>query len=93
MEGKLMGAIRSLANAISLQLECARKKYEALLGPVLLYGSEKERSRIRAVKMDKLRSLLGIIRINSAKSMGKKIVWIDEGMDERTFYSPMVHPY
>ena len=46
--------------------------YEALLMPVLLYGSEtmiwreKERSRIRVVQMDSLRVLLGIRRMDSA---------------------------
>ena len=47
-----------------LQLECAKVLYESLLGYVIMYGSEtmiwKERSKIRAVQMDNLRSLLGI---------------------------------
>ena len=56
------GTIRSLVNARSLQLECARVLYESLLVNVFTYGSEtmlwreKERSRIRAVQMDNLRS-------------------------------------
>ena len=58
-------AIRSLVNAMDLQLECARVVHETLLVPVLKNGSdmlwkEKERSRIRAVQMDNLRGLLGI---------------------------------
>ena len=63
------GAISSLANARDLQLECARVLHEALLVPVLMYGSEtmlwkeKERSRVRVVKMDNLRGLLGIRRM------------------------------
>ena len=49
-----------------LQLECTRVLYETLLVPVLTYGNEtmlwneKERSRIRALKIDNLRGLLGI---------------------------------
>ena len=60
------GAIRSLFNARSLQLECGRVLHESLLVPVIAYGSEtkiwreKKRSRIRAVQMDNLRGLLGI---------------------------------
>ena len=44
--------------------------HEALLVPVLMYGSEtmlwkeKGRSRIRAVQMDNLRGLLGIKRMD-----------------------------
>ena len=50
-----VGVIRSLVNARSLQLECARVMHESLLVPVLTYDSEKmilrekERSRIRGV--------------------------------------------
>ena len=63
-------AIRSLVNGRGLQLECARVLHETLLVPVLMYGSdimiwkEEERSRIRAVQMDKIRSLLGIRRMD-----------------------------
>ena len=52
---RVAGAIRSLVNARSVQLECARILHESLLIPVLTYGSEtmtwweKERFRIRAV--------------------------------------------
>ena len=68
---RIPGAIRSLFNAArSLQFECASVLHESLLVPVLTYGSEtmiwreKERSRIRDVKMDNLRSLLGIKRMD-----------------------------
>ena len=50
---KVAGAIRSLVNVRSLQLECARVLHESLLVPVLMYGSEtmiwreEVRSRIR----------------------------------------------
>ena len=58
---KVAGAIRSLVNARDLQLECSK----ALLMSVLLYGSEsimwreKDRSWIRVVQMNNLRSWLG----------------------------------
>ena len=57
------GAIKSLFNSGDLQLECVRVLHEALLVPVLIYSSEtmmwnkEERSRIRAVQMDKIRSM------------------------------------
>ena len=66
----IAGAIRSLVNARSLQLECARVLHESLVVLVLTYGSEKmlwkekERSRIRAVQMDNFRGLLGIRRMD-----------------------------
>ena len=37
---RVSGAIRSLVNARSLQLECARVFHETLLVPILMYGSE-----------------------------------------------------
>ena len=49
---RVAGAITSLVNARSLQLECARVLHESLLVPALTYGSEtlmlreKESSRI-----------------------------------------------
>ena len=49
---RVTGAIRSLVNARSLQLEYVRSWHESLLVPVLMYGSEtmkwreKEGSRI-----------------------------------------------
>ena len=63
-------AIRSLVNAMGLQLEYARVLHETLLVPVLMYGSEtmiwkeQERSRIRVVQMDKIRNLLIIRRMD-----------------------------
>ena len=46
---RVAGAIRSLVNARSLWVECAKVLHESLLVPVLTYGSEtmiwKERSR------------------------------------------------
>ena len=58
---RVAGAIRSLVNARDLQLECVRVFHKTLLVPVLMHGSEtilwreKEKSRVRAVHMDKLR--------------------------------------
>ena len=39
---RVAGAIRSLVNARSLQLQCARVLHESLLMPALMYGSETE---------------------------------------------------
>ena len=63
-------ATRSMVNARDLQLEYASVLHESLLMPVLMYGSEamiwkeNERYRIRAVKMDNLRGLQGIRRMD-----------------------------
>ena len=60
------GAIRSLVNAMGLQLEYTRLLNESLLLPVLIYGSEtiiwkeEERPGISVVQMDSLRGLLSI---------------------------------
>ena len=61
------GAIRSLFNARSLQLECGWVLHKSLLVPVLTYDSEtmiwkEERFRIRAIQMDNLSGLLGMHR-------------------------------
>ena len=56
---KVANAIRSLVNAGSLQLECARMLHEALLVSALQHSREKkiwkkkECSKVRAVQMDK----------------------------------------
>ena len=55
---RVAGAIRSIVNAMDLQLECAKVLRETLLILVLMYGSEtmlwkeEERSRISAVQME-----------------------------------------
>ena len=55
-ERKVAGAIRSLVNARSLNLECTRVLHEGFLVPVLLHGSgtmiwsEKDRSWVKAYK-------------------------------------------
>ena len=83
-------AIRSLVNARGLQLECARTLHETLFVHVLTYGSEiilwkeKERSRIRVVQLDNLRSLLGISwkgRVLSARI--RELCRVTKGVDER----------
>ena len=72
-----------------MQLEYARVLHETLLVPVPMYGSEtmlwkeKERSRIRAVQMDKLRGLLGNMRSDSPEYTDKGVVWNDERVDKR----------
>ena len=79
------GAIRSLVNARSLQLECARVLNDSLLVPVLTYGSErkiwreKERSRIRAVQMDNFKGLLGIRRMDKVPIARVRQFCSDEG--------------
>ena len=64
--------------------------HETLLVPLLMYGSEtmlwkeKERSRIRGVQIDNLRSLLGIRgmdRVQNARI--RKLRGVKNGVDER----------
>ena len=83
---RVPGGIRSLVNARSLQLVCARVLHESLLMPLLTYGSEtmiwreKERSRIKAVQRDNLRGLLGIrIMDKVLEFTDNPVVWSDEG--------------
>ena len=62
---KVAGDIRSAVNIKGLQLEYGRALYETLLVHVLMYGCEtivrreKEKFRVRAVKMNNIRGLLG----------------------------------
>ena len=51
--------IRSLVNARSLQLECARVLHESSYGSETMILKEKERSWIRAVHMYNLRCFAG----------------------------------
>ena len=74
---KVAVAIRSLVNARSLQLECARVLHESLLMPVLMCGSEtmiwrEKRSKIRAVQVDNLRGLMGIKRMDKVPNSQKR---------------------
>ena len=86
-------AIRSLANARSLQLKCARVLHESLLVPVLTYGNEriiwreKEKSRISSVQRDNLRGLLGIRRMDKGtnsriRQLCRLTKVVDEKLDE-----------
>ena len=82
------GAIRSLVNARSLELECARVWHDSLLVSGLTYGSEamtgkeKERSRIRATQMDNLIRLLHIRRNARVKELYGVTKGVDEGIGE-----------
>ena len=87
---RVAGAIRSLVNAMSLQLECARVLQESLLVPVLTYGSEtmtwreKQRSRIKAVQMDNLRDLLRIRRTNKVLNARiRQLCGVTKGVDKK----------
>ena len=61
---KVVGTIRSLVNARTLQLDYAKVLHVALFIPILLHGSKEDRSRIRAVKMENLTGSLNIRRID-----------------------------
>ena len=69
---RVPGAIRSLVNARSLQLECTKVSDESLLVLVLMYGSKsiiwRRRFRIKAVQMDNLRDDLGIRRMDKVSN-------------------------
>ena len=87
---RVAGAIRSLVNDRSLQLECARVLHKSLLVPVLIYGNEtmiwrkKERSRIRDVQMNNLRGLLGIRRMDKVPNARiRQVCSVMEGVDEK----------
>ena len=80
-----VGTVKSLVNATSLKLQCARVLNQSLLVPVLTYSREtmiwreKERSKIKAVQKDNLRGLLCIRRMDSDGCMDMAIVRSDEG--------------
>ena len=64
--------------------------HESLLVPVITYGSEtmiwreKEKSRIRAMQMDNLRSLLGIRRMDKCPNARiKKLYGVTKGVNEK----------
>ena len=90
---RVAGTIRFLVNVRDMQLESSRILHETLLVPVLMYGSktmlwkEKDRSRIRAVQMNNLRSLLGIRRVDTAPNAWMRELcgvtkWVDDRIDE-----------
>ena len=85
---RVASATRSLVNTKDLQLECA-VLHEALLVPVLMYGNEtmlwreKERPRVRVVKMDNLRGLLGIRRMDRVQNAQiRELYKVKKGLDE-----------
>ena len=68
----------------------SRVLHESLLLPVLTYGSEtmiwreKERSRIRAVQMDNLRSVLGIRRVDKVPNAPiRQLCGVMKDVDEK----------
>ena len=68
----------------------ARVLHETLLVSVLSYGSEtrlwkeKERSRVRAVRMDNLRGLLDIGRMDRVPNARiRELCGVRKGLDER----------
>ena len=85
---RVAGAIRSLINARSLQLECTRVLQDSLLLPVLTYGSEmilREKERSRAVQMDNFRGLLGIRRVDKVLNAWiRQLCKVMKGVDEKT---------
>ena len=79
-------AIRSLVNARSLLLECARVLHEPLLVLVLMYGSETMiwRSSIRAAQLKNHRGLLGIRRIDKVPNAWiRQLCGVTKGVDEK----------
>ena len=87
---RVAGVIRSLVNTRALQLECARVFHETLFVPVLMYGNEtmfwkeKERSRIRAVQMDNLRSLVVIRKMDRVPNPRiREFCGLTKGLDNR----------
>ena len=71
-ERRVAGAIRSMVNGRSPQLERVRVLHEALLVPFLLYSSEEKRSEIRDVQLDNLRGLLGVMRMDRVLCRGRR---------------------
>ena len=87
---RVEGAIRSMVNTRSLQLQCAMVLHESLLVPILTYGREtmiwreKERSRIRAVQMDNLRDLLAIRGMDKVLNAWiRQLCIVMKGVDEK----------
>ena len=85
---RVAGALRSLVNARDMHLECARV-LQTLLVPVHIYGSkamlwkEKERSRIRAVQMNNIRGLLGIMSMDRVPNAQiRELCGVKKGVDK-----------
>ena len=89
-ERRVAGAIRSLVNPRSLQLECGRVLCESLRVPVLTHGSEtmiwweKMRSRISVVQIDNLRGLLGIRKMDKVPNAQiRQLCGVTKGVNEK----------
>ena len=89
-ERRVAGAIRSLVNSRNLHLRCARVLHETLFLNIFMYGSDtmfwkqKERSRIRAIRMDNLKGLLGIRRMDRFPNAEiRELCRVKKGLDER----------
>ena len=89
---RVAGAIRSLVNARSLQLERARVLHESLMVPVLTNGSEtiiwreNDRSRIWTVQINNLRGLLGIRRRDKVPNARiRQLCRVTKGVDENIY--------
>ena len=87
---RIASNIRSLVNAMSLQLESLWVLHESLVIPVLTYGNEtmiwreKEKSRIWAVQMDNQRSMLGIRKMDKVPNAQiRQLCRITKGVDEK----------
>ena len=87
---KVSGAIKALVNEKGLSLDCARILQESMLTPVLLYGSESMvwdksyRSKVQAVQMDNLRSVLGVRRIDKIRNeFIRSTCGVQKGINER----------
>ena len=91
IQGKKVGGIvRNLVKRNGLSVECARTIHEVVLVPTLLYGSEtvylKERdiSRIRAVEMDCLRSIVGVRRMDRVRNADvRKVCGVSKGVEKK----------
>ena len=87
---KVAGAIRALVNERGLSLDCVRILHESMLLPVLLYGSEcmvwdrTYRSKVQAVQMDNLRSVLGVKKIDKIRNeFIRTVCGVEKGINER----------
>ena len=86
----MAGAIKSLENVKGLSIGCTSVLHESMLLPVLMYGSEamvwnpKYRSKVQAVQMDNLRSVLGGRRIDKMRNERiREMCGVEREMNER----------
>ena len=86
---RVAGAIKSLVNEKCLSLKCTRILHESMLLPVLLDGSEtmvwnkKYRSKVQAVQMDNLRSVLGLKRTDKIRNeFIRNTCGVEKGINE-----------